>query len=210
MKVSGIGIDGGNDDNLSKECFEKKGWSKKLKMTDKKIECRVFHGMLFKKRKGSIDVLQKRWFIIVSSRPLTDFGYDNDEEVIDSSKIPSFAEFDTLYYYKADDTEIDPKGGINMSECSGLEMKDTSDKYHLIIDMGGRLFELTSNLKGERDKWYEILKNARRTAKEIKMSKTKKPRNIQKIENILLKNGPAAVREKAISEKDYIVEKIPM
>ncbi len=44
---------------------------------------------------------------------------------------------------------------------------------------------MQTEVKGERDLWFEYIKNSRKTAKDVKNSVTKKPRNINKLCNVL-------------------------
>lgn len=55
--------------------------------------------------------------------------------------------------------------------------------------MGDRKFEFLSTMKGERDKWFEALRCSRKTAREIKNSFTKNPRNVSKLSKILDTEG---------------------
>jgi hypothetical protein len=52
--------------------------------------------------------------------------------------------------------------------------------------------------------WYEILKNSRKTAKDIKSSITKKPRNLCKILAVLEKEGIGNLRDFCEKEKEKI------
>jgi len=52
--------------------------------------------------------------------------------------------------------------------------------------------------------WYEILKNSRKTAKDIKNSITKKPRNLSKILTMLEKEGIGNLRDSCEKEKGKI------
>ena len=71
--------------------------------------------------------------------------------------------------------------------------------------MGDRKFELQSGLKGERDFWFEYIKNSRKTAKDVKNSITKRPRNINKLCNILESFGEDKLKKLCEDEKDKIV-----
>ena len=73
--------------------------------------------------------------------------------------------------------------------------------------MGEKKIEVMSNVRGERDIWFDAMKNARRTGKDIKNSITKKPRNLCKFLNIIEKDGIQRVKEICITEKDKITEK---
>ena len=56
-------------------------------------------------------------------------------------------------------------------------------------------------MKGERDKWFEAIRCARKTAKDFKLSITKKPRNLNKLCNIIEKEGISSLRERCENEK---------
>jgi len=78
-------------------------------------------------------------------------------------------------------------------------------KYNLMIDMGDRKYEVQSEIKGERDLWFEYIKNSRKTAKDVKNSITKRPRNINKLCNILEANGEEKLRKLCEDERDKII-----
>jgi len=78
-------------------------------------------------------------------------------------------------------------------------------KYNLMIDMGDRKYEVQSEIKGERDLWFEYIKNSRKTAKDVKTSLTKHPRNINKLCNILESLGEDKLKKICEDEKDKIV-----
>jgi hypothetical protein len=88
---------------LSKKCLQLKGISKHLSSIKKEIlESRIHYGFLQKRHKAKIEYFQKRWFFLISSRPLTDFGYDNDDYILEERVLPSFLMFDTLYYFECE------------------------------------------------------------------------------------------------------------
>lgn len=91
------------DVELSKKSLQMKGIAKHLVNIKKEIlESRMHYGFLQKRHKGNIEYYQKRWFFLISSRPLTDLGYDNDDSILEDRVLPSFLMFDTLYYYNVD------------------------------------------------------------------------------------------------------------
>ncbi len=85
-----------------------------------------------------------------------------------------------------------------------MSLDDKEGKYFLSVDLGVEKYEFMSELKGERDMWYESLKNSRKTAKEIKNSITKKPRNIAKISKIIEKEGVDKLREFCDKEREKL------
>lgn len=85
------------------------------------IKSNLCYGFLNKKKKDDkifniIDNNQKRWMFLISSRPLTDDEYEASDNVLESSALPYWIKFDTLYYYsysnEQDDSE--PRGEINI------------------------------------------------------------------------------------------------
>ena len=43
-------------------------------------------------------------------------------------------------------------------------------EYHLILDVDDRVYQFYSDIKANRDIWFEVLKNSRKTAKEVELS----------------------------------------
>ncbi len=87
-----------------------------------------------------------------------------------------------------------------ISDCFGIEKIDEVDKYTILIDLGEIKVELIANMRGERDIWFDTLKNSRRTAKDINNSLTKKPKNLCRFLNIIEKEGHEMIKQ--ICEKD--------
>ena len=105
------------DTDLSKKCLQLKGIIKHFANIKKEIlDCRMHYGFLQKRHKATIEYYQKRWFFLVSSRPLTDFGYDNDDFTLEEKVLPSFLMFDTLYYYECENEQdtSEAKGNYNL------------------------------------------------------------------------------------------------
>lgn len=99
------------DDELSIQALKAK--IKYLNPDTPEIKSRIHFGFLNKKHKKDY-MFQKRWFFLMSSRPLNDDDYEKDD--INLFKNPSGINLDTLYYYSFDD-ELDDskaKGEINM------------------------------------------------------------------------------------------------
>ena len=78
---------------------------------------------------------------------------------------------------------------------------DELDKYTIIMDLGEKKVELLTNMRGERDIWFDALKNARMTAKEISNSITKRPRNLYRFMNIVEKEGIQLIKDICVDEK---------
>lgn len=79
--------------------------------------------------------------------------------------------------------------------------------HFIKLDMGERKFIISTQYKFEKEKWYEALKNCRRTIKEIKNSISQKPKNVSYLVNLYEKDGEKAVKEIAEKKKDEILGK---
>jgi len=102
IKKSGAVIDN-KDTELSKKMLATKGIEKHFRNVPKTfLESRMAHGFLGKRHKSNFEKYQRRWFFLVSSRPLTDKGYENDDQVLEEKVLPSFLSFDIIYYYKVE------------------------------------------------------------------------------------------------------------
>ena len=62
------------EDSLSKQLLETKGINKLININDPRIILRVHYGFMYKRQK-SLDIFNKRWFFIFSSRPLLNDYY---------------------------------------------------------------------------------------------------------------------------------------
>lgn len=74
--------------------------------------------------------------------------------------------------------------------------------------MGEKKVTVMTSVRGERDIWFDAMKNSRRTAKDIKNSITKKPRNLCKFLNIIEKEGINRIKDICEDERDKITDKI--
>lgn len=169
-----------------------------------KQKLRIKYGFLLKKNKHNN--IQKRWFFLVSSRPLTVKGQVEDEDTLSQSCLPSNISFDTLYYYTADDENDTSsyKGELDLKNCSKIETKESEKDFYIIIDMNDRKFELLSNVCWERDSWYESLITSRNTVREISSSITGKPRNVVSLVEIYEKEGESRIKKIIEKEIDGI------
>ena len=108
------------ESELSEKCLEVKNFKTQLNFDDPVIKANACYGFLDKKKKKGlmdiIDSFQKRWFFIISSRPLNYKDYEMNENNLDASALPWWLKFDTLYYYSFEDDNdsSEPKGLIEM------------------------------------------------------------------------------------------------
>ena len=190
---------------LSKELLNSKGISQLINITDPKITNRIYYGFIFKKHKVH-DYFQKRWFFIFSSRPLFDNHYMEDDVDLEPKKQKEWLKFDTLFYFKYEDKEESSKslGSLELLNSHKIELLDKDDKFYLYLDVEDRRFDFYCESKAERDIWFEVLKNARRTAKEYYASITKHPRNVELLNNIYL-SGEKEFIKRLEKEKNAIV-----
>ena len=165
----------------------------------------MHHGFLYKKHKVH-DYFQKRWFFIFSSRPLFDKEYIQDYFDLEPKKQKEWIRFDTLYYFKPQNKPEfkESLGGLEMVNSHKILHFENSEKYYLNLDVGDRIYDFYCDNRFDRDEWFEVLKNSRRTAKEYFASKTKKPRNIELL-NLYFQKGEKEFIKKMENEKKMIV-----
>lgn len=200
--IRNAGFGASEDMMLNDKLIKAKGIDKLINISKQEIKSRIYSGFLYKHHKTH-DYFQKRWFFLISSRPLKDKLYEKDEMSLDENKYKKeWIKFDQLFYFKYEN-EKEPSGpidGLDLSLSHKIECSDKEGKYYLILDVEDRVFEFYSEIKGDRDLWFEALKNSRRTAKEIKNSIKKHPRNIQRLESIL-EEGQNKLLEELEKEK---------
>jgi len=71
--------------------------------------------------------------------------------------------------------------------------------------MGNKIYLFNTDYNFEREKWYEAMKNCRRTFKGVKKSISQKPKNVSYLVNLFKKDGEKAIKEIAEKKKDDIV-----
>ena len=182
------------EQKLSTNLLKAKGIDKLINLKDPKINTRIYYGFLYKRHKIH-DYFQKRWFFIFSPRPLFDNYYLEDEVDLDQKKQKDWLKFDSLFYFKYEDKEENSEnlGSLELVNSHKVELLDKDDKFYLFLDVEDRIFDFYCDTKAERDIWFEVLKNSRRTAKEYQASVTKRPRNIELLYSFFL-----------LGEKDFI------
>lgn len=92
------------DLNLSMKLITIKGIKKHIvNIPSELIESRMIFGFLHKRHNSTVEIYQKRWHFLISSRPLNDIDYENDDISLEEKILPSFIQFDHIYYYKVED-----------------------------------------------------------------------------------------------------------
>ena len=175
------------EQKLSNNLLKSKGIDKLINLRDPKINSRIYYGFIYKKHKIH-DYFQKRWFFLFSSRPLFDNYYSEDDTDLEQKKQKDWLRFDCLFYFKYEDKEENSEtlGSLELVKSHKVELLDKDDKFYLYLDVEDRRFDFYCDSKAERDIWFEVLKNSRRTAKEYQASITKHPRNIQLLYSFFL------------------------
>ena len=182
------------EQKLSTNLLKSKGIDKLINLKDPKINTRIYYGFIYKRHKIH-DYFQKRWFFIFSARPLFDNYYIEDDMDLDPKKQKDWLKFDSLFYFKYENKEESSEnlGSLELVNSHKVELVDKDEKFYLFLDVDDRRFDFYCDSKAERDIWFEVLKNSRRTAKEYKASVTKHPRNIELLYSFFL-----------LGEKDFI------
>lgn len=91
----------------AERCLEKKNIKSQFDFSDEKIKRFICYGFLHKKK----DTLknQRRFIFLISSRPLADKHYNQNDDILEASALPYWLKFDTLYYYSFNSDEDDSK-----------------------------------------------------------------------------------------------------
>ncbi|CAD8111062.1 unnamed protein product [Paramecium primaurelia] len=140
-------------------------------MNEQFIYQRMIYGYLGKRSKGKVKYFQKRWFILVSAKPL--YSDYNDEKILNESQLPPWLELDTITYFKQKEDGKSPKakGDVKMLDCQEIIIKNMSKSkesgYTFKLNMGDRLYHLMADTELERTKWQSALSASIRITKEI-------------------------------------------
>ena len=167
------------EESLSNQLLEIKGVSKLIKVNDKKIQIRMHYGIMYMKENAN-DSYNKRWFFLFSPRPLYNEYYNTYIIDLEQDKQKGWLKFDTLFYFKCDDNEnSDYLGKIELADLHNILNSDRNNKFYINLDINDKVYDFYSETKVERDEWFEVIKNSRKTSKEYKLSITKHPRNVE-------------------------------
>lgn len=182
------------------EILRKKGLKKNLEDIPYAILMpRMILGYLHKKGQQQTSKFQKRWFFLISSKPIFNDS-QLDEQIIEDKQLPPKIELDTLYYYSYDgegDT-TERKGAIRMNDCHDIirdESKNPDKEYCFKINMGDRIYILAAETEFEREMWIDAMRNSIRNSKEMKNTTSGGSaikivkKNIDKIIDIYDKSG---------------------
>ncbi|KAL4465713.1 hypothetical protein ABPG72_012395 [Tetrahymena utriculariae] len=170
-----------------------------------KYQNRILCGFLHKRSKGKVKYFMKRWFILISAKPLSSEYFD--EEILQETDLPPWMELDTLYQFKIESKENigKPKKGLKMSQCIEVFDKDMSKSkekgFTFSINMGDRLYHLMAETAVERIAWVSKLKTSIKTIKELNKGNLKIKKNIDGILKEYDKHTSFIERRKSLREK---------
>lgn len=109
------------DCESSEKCLITKSIKQEFDFDRDIIKSNICYGFLNKKKRDDkifnmLDNNQKRWIFLISSRPLLNKEYEASDNILESSALPYWIKFDTLYYYTYDNDEdkSDPRGEISI------------------------------------------------------------------------------------------------
>jgi hypothetical protein len=88
-------------------------------------DSRIISGFLYKRSKGKVKYFNKRWFFMISSRPLNSDAFLEDPAVLNEGVLPPMMEFDVIYYYAMDreDDSSRPLGEISTLNILHITIK---------------------------------------------------------------------------------------
>jgi hypothetical protein len=104
----------------SEKCLNKKNIKCEFDFNNPIIKSNICYGFLNKKKKEdnifNLNDNQRRWFFLISSRPLFDMEYEANDNYLESSALPYWIKFDTLYYftYQNEEDDSEAKGEISI------------------------------------------------------------------------------------------------
>ena len=105
------------------------------KIPSKKRKSRTMYGFLGKPTRGAIKVPKMRWLFLISSRPLNQDDYLEDNEHIKEENLPPLIEFDTIYYYSTSvNDKVNLAGEIKAIDIDNVYINSESDsKMHSFV-----------------------------------------------------------------------------
>ena len=168
------------EEKTSLELLKLKGIDKLIDINDPVIKTRIFHEYLYKKNYED-DGYTKKWFFILSPRPVFDKEYKVDDIDLDPNNQRQWLKFNRFMFFIYEHPDESDKNyeNVHIDDIESIEKIDKDGKYFIVISDGYLKFIFFSFKKDLRDKWFEVVNNATRTVREYKNSVTKSPRNIE-------------------------------
>jgi len=168
------------EEKTSLELLKLKGIDKLIDINDPVINSRIFHGYLYKKNYED-DGYTKKWFFILSARPVFDKEYKIDDIDLDPNNQKQWLKFNRFMFFIYEHPDESDKNyeSVHIDDIENIEKIDKDGKYFIVVSNDYIKFIFFSFKKDLRDKWFEVLNNATRTVREYERSATKSPRNIE-------------------------------
>ena len=190
------------EEKTSLELLKLKGIDKLIDINDPVYKSRIFHEYLYKKNYED-DGYTKKWFFILSPRPVFDKEYKVDDIDLDPNTPKQWLKYSRFMFFIYEHPDESDKNyeNVHIEDVESIEKIDKDGKYFIVVSDGYLKFIFFSFKKDLRDKWFEVLNNATRTVKEYKNSVTKSPRNIEFL-NTFFMRGEKDFNEKI--EKEII------
>lgn len=168
------------EEKTSLELLKLKGIDKLIDINDPVYKSRIFHEYLYKKNYED-DGYTKKWFFILSARPVFDKEYKIDDIDLDPNNQKQWLKFNRFMFFIYEHPDEGDKNyeSVHIDDIENIEKIDKDGKYFIVVSNDYIKFIFFSFKKELRDNWFEVLNNATRTVKEYEASITKSPRNIE-------------------------------
>ena len=159
-------------------------WDYISQIPDNKRNWRVQYGFLGKPTRNALKIEKSRWLFLISSRPLTQDAYLQDNDEITEDDLPILIKFDTIYYYSVgfNNKDAELKGEIKTIDIDSVHINNENNGIHsFVIDAKSKKYEFVSKKRFYIEQWIDAIELSAKTAKEKQYSITGKIRNISMI-----------------------------
>ena len=157
-------------------------WDYISNIPEKLKKSRIMYGFFNKPNRTRLKLEGKRWIFLISSRPLSQEEYLEDQEEISEDELPPILNFDVLYYYKSGykTDEVELAGEINLLDVDTVQIPtdQKADSHSFIIEAKGKKYQFISSKRYVVEQWVDAIELSAKTAKEKQYSITGKIKNI--------------------------------
>lgn len=161
----------GTQKKLSETILNSTGiWDYISQIPEEKRNNRVMYGFLGKPNRTALKIAKTRWVFLISSRPLNQDAYLDDNEEITEDDLPPLMSFDTLYYYSTgynfEDSTL--AGEIKTIDIDSVHINNQngSNLHSFTIDAKSKKYEFVSKKKFLVEQWVDAIELSAKTAKE--------------------------------------------
>jgi hypothetical protein len=160
-------------------------WDYISHIPEKLLKTRMMHGFLGKPNRTALKIEKKRWVFLISSRPLNQDAYLENQEELDEDEMPPIINFDTIYYYKPEynEGEATLAGEVKTIDIDSvvIDHNKHGEFHSLTIDASSKKYQFVSKKRFIIEQWVDAIELSSRTAKEKQYSITGKTKNISMI-----------------------------